>query len=509
MPKKKTTAVSNSKNTAKATPISLVQAVEEASAQETAQEKKTAKTTKKPKKSAVLTPAKTTSTQKTKATTPAKKTTVAKVPPKVTTAAKTEAKASAKPLPKAKATPKVAPKATRLAKAKTPTAAPTENLLLPLEIPEESSTLSPQPPVQQLTHLRDAQRGISEQVLNLHSKLADMALSGQHQSVKALKMYEEIQTLQTQKSLIEKMIADLLQHIEKQQEEKTDEKSGLIRVRHANRDFFLADLFDYALKDDTASMEAPIFSLSTKPDLSIWEWRSKDGNKYIKVAPSVLGRATQHDKDILIYVISQLVEGLNQERNDAKQRTVRFTVYDFLVTANRQTSGQGYKLLHEAFERLRGTTISTDIKTGGTRVREGFGIIDRWKIVEKSPNEERMVAVEVTLSEWLYNAVKAFEVLSIHPDYFRLRKPLARRLYELARKHCGQQTHWRVHLTQLQEKAGSKSSLREFRRAVRSIQEENSLPDYTFMIDDDDMVTFCVRDPKKIVHAFFAKKPKS
>lgn len=59
------------------------------------------------------------------------------------------------------------------------------------------------------------------------------------------------------------------------------------------------------------------------------------------------------------------------------------------------------------------------------RTREGFGIIDRWKIIEKSPTDERMIAVEVTLSEWLYNAVQAFEVLTIHQDYFRLRKPLA------------------------------------------------------------------------------------
>ena len=29
---------------------------------------------------------------------------------------------------------------------------------------------------------------------------------------------------------------------------------------------------------------------------------------HLKVAPSVLGRATIHDKDVLIYVISQLVE---------------------------------------------------------------------------------------------------------------------------------------------------------------------------------------------------------
>ena len=32
-------------------------------------------------------------------------------------------------------------------------------------------------------------------------------------------------------------------------------KGGLVRIRHPNRDFFLADLFDYALKDDGASTD--------------------------------------------------------------------------------------------------------------------------------------------------------------------------------------------------------------------------------------------------------------
>lgn len=289
----------------------------------------------------------------------------------------------------------------------------------------------------------------------------------------------------------------------------THTERGLVRDRHPNRDFFIADLFDYALKDDGASMEAPIFTLATKPDLSTWEWHSKDGNKHVKVVPSVLGRATQHDKDVLIYVVSQLTEGLNRGREDARNRTVRFTVHDFMVTTNRSIGGEHYKRLHEAFERLRGTSITTDIRTGGERIREGFGIIDKWKIIEKSKTDERMIAVEITLSEWLYNAVQAFEVLTIHPDYFRLRSPLARRLYELARKHCGHQAQWVIGLALLQEKAGSKSTLKEFRRAVRTIQADDSLPEYKLSLGGDDRVTFYTRDPQRLVRSLAALLPTS
>lgn len=304
---------------------------------------------------------------------------------------------------------------------------------------------------------------------------------------------------------IKKMVLKWGEVLSEEGDEHTER--GLVKHRHPNRDFFVADLFDYALKDDGASMEAPIFTLSTKPDTSVWEWRSKDGNKHVKVVPSVLGRATQHDKDILIYVVSQLTEALNRGREDAQNRTVRFTVYDFLVTTNRQISGEGYRLLQEAFERLRGTSITTDIKTGGTRVREGFGVIDRWKIIEKSPTDERMIAVEVTLSEWLYNAVQAFEVLTIHPDYFRLRKPLARRLYEIARKHCGHQTQWVISLDLLREKSGSKSPIKEFRRMIRAIEADKSLPEYKILLGADDKVTFYAADGQRLVRGLAARLP--
>jgi hypothetical protein len=255
-------------------------------------------------------------------------------------------------------------------------------------------------------------------------------------------------------------------------------KRGLLPVHHPNRDFFLCDLFDYAMKDDGVSMEAPIFTLATKPDLSVWHWESKDKSRSVTVTPSVLGRATQHDKDLLIYVVSQMTEALNRGRLDASHRTVRFRVYDYLVSTNKRVGGSEYARLQEALERLRGTSIKTNIKTGGERVKEGFGIIESWKIIEKSEDDPRMVGVEVKISEWLFNAVQAHEVLTINSDYFRLRKPLERRLYELARKHCGNQATFVIGVELLKEKCGSKGTLREFRRMLKEIAQDDLLPDY-------------------------------
>jgi len=284
-------------------------------------------------------------------------------------------------------------------------------------------------------------------------------------------------------------------------------RERLLPARHVERDFFLCDMFDYAMKDDGASMEAPIFTLATRPDLTVWQWKSKDGDRSLTVTPSVLGRATMFDKDVLIYVVSQMTEALNCDREDARNRTVRFVVYDYLVSTNKPTGGVEYKRLESTLERLRGTSIKTDIKTGGVRVKEGFGLIDSWSIVEKSPTDERMIAIEVTLSKWLFNAVQAHEVLTIHRNYFRLRKPLERRLYELARKHCGTQSSWSIGLELLREKCSSNSHLRAFRSYVKDIAVADNLPEYRMIhCAEKDQVTFYIRNPKKLIAAVASGK---
>ncbi|MAU09368.1 MAG: plasmid replication initiator RepA [Anaerolineaceae bacterium] len=259
----------------------------------------------------------------------------------------------------------------------------------------------------------------------------------------------------------------------------------LLPDRHPNQDFFICDIMDAVPKDDMASMAHPVFSLSTKPDTRIRQYEH-NGNS-IQITPSVMGLATIHDKDILIYCISQLVAKLNQGAD--LSRTLRLCAYDLLVATNRQTTGRGYQLLKDAFERLRGTSITTNVLTNGERRMSGFGLIDDWDIRIKDPKTERMVEIEITLSKWMYNSVIGKEVLTLSRDYFRLRKPLERRVYEIARKHCGQQKQWAISLDTLQKKCGSKGEIREFRRMIRKLVQHDHLPDYRVSIAGD-KVTF-------------------
>jgi plasmid replication initiation protein len=274
---------------------------------------------------------------------------------------------------------------------------------------------------------------------------------------------------------------------------KTRAKSShLVPHRHQQRDFFIADILDALPKGDMASMEHPLFALRAG-DRRVRTYEHNGVTVTIK--PGADGCATIHDKDLWIYCISQLVEAMNRGREDVG-RVVRFTAYDFLVTTNRPTAGVGYQRMAEALGRLSGTRIETNIETGGQRERAGFGLIDDWRVIEKD-NGGRMVAVEVALPRWLFRAVEAKHVLTLSQDYFRIRKPLDRRIYELARKHCGAQAKWRVSIKTLYEKSGSTAPLRNFRGAVKELAESGELPDYRMAFDaESDTVTFYARAPK-------------
>ena len=268
--------------------------------------------------------------------------------------------------------------------------------------------------------------------------------------------------------------------------------SHLVPHRHRQGDFFIADILDAIPKGDMASMEHPLFALKAG-DMRV---RTYERNGVtVTVKPGHDGCATIHDKDLWIYCISQLVEAMNRGREDVG-RVVRFTAYDFLVSTNRDASGRAYERMGEMFEHLNGTRIETNIETGGTRERGWFGFIDYARVIERDGGG-RMIAVEVALPEWLWRSIKAKHVLTLSRDYFRIRKPLDRRIYELARKHCGAQPKWRVSLAVLHEKSGSTATLRRFRFDTKELAESNELPDYRVVYDhESDTVTFYARAPK-------------
>jgi len=268
----------------------------------------------------------------------------------------------------------------------------------------------------------------------------------------------------------------------------------LVPVRKAQSDYFVADILDWIPKDDAVSMEHPLFSLKAGDKrVRVYE---RNGCKVVVEPSSRYGLATMHDKDLWIYCVSLLVAAKN--RGEEIGRTVRFRMADFMRATNRRMDGDSYRRAAEMLRRLKGTVIETSIKTAEISERRGFGLIDSWSVVEKSPDNERMVAIEVTLSDWLFRSIDSMQVLTLSRDYFRLRRPLDRRIYELVRKHCGQQEVWKVSMTVLHEKSGSSAVLRNFRIEVRLLAESGALPDYFVVYDPEtDVVTFSIRKTRQ------------
>jgi hypothetical protein len=80
-----------------------------------------------------------------------------------------------------------------------------------------------------------------------------------------------------------------------------------------------------------------------------------------------------------------------------------------------------------------------------------------------------LLEIAVKLSDWVFRSIEKKEVLTLHQDYFRLRKPIERRFYEIARKHRGKQESWRISLELLKLKCGSHSPLKGFRHDIKEL----------------------------------------
>ena len=268
-------------------------------------------------------------------------------------------------------------------------------------------------------------------------------------------------------------------------------KSPLTPVRYTPN-FFSIDISSIGIKDAYQQLEHPFFSLSKKPDVKIRSYEDRRGNT-LEIMPSIRGLPTIWDKDLLIFAISHITARI--KNGEEASPTIRFHIADVIEFGQMTKSSTTYRRLDAALLRLAGCTLRTNIKTGGKVTTDIFHIIDKATIKRDYDNNDRLEYCEFTLSDWLFRAVKAMEVLTLHPDYFRLRRALDRRIYEIARKHCGAQAEWRISLPLLHKKTGSTGDLKEFRRMMRRTIAAGDLLDYGVAYEAGrDIVVFCRKE---------------
>ena len=281
-------------------------------------------------------------------------------------------------------------------------------------------------------------------------------------------------------------------------------------------DLFRCEIKDWPLKDDIASMEIPLFSLAKNPDTKTRVYRR--GNKTVRIMPSGEGSATVFDKDLLIYAASQIVEARN--RGLPVSRTLVIESIDFLMSTGRGDSRTSYENIMGMLRRLKGTAVETNIPTGGVVRTEGFSMIDNYVVLseerriisKKDPSTGEATPVDVSrplrfkivISEWLMNGLLEYEVLTLDRKYFTLSKSIERRLYEVARKHCGYQPLWKIDIDLLAEKVGTTRDRAHFREDLRAVMDEDSIPEYKIALDRakrPDDVVFYTKDSAKLSKA--------
>lgn len=259
--------------------------------------------------------------------------------------------------------------------------------------------------------------------------------------------------------------------------------------RRQQLDLFLMDLISASPKDDQHSMEHPLFSLSQDRDMAPFTYDYRGMS--LRIAPSELGRATQKDKDILIYCGSQVAAAMNRNEGAAPPPSVALmTVHDFLKVTGRSTGADAYQVVQNALTRLQGTTITynyklVDAEGNPEKGVGGINLIQRWKVIEEGEHAGR---IQIELASWHYEAIIKRSMLTLNHEYFELDSNLERRLYELARKHCGtKQEGWMIGLEALRTKCGYKADLKYFRRSIKKLAQilEYSL---TYMDSNDSVV---------------------
>jgi plasmid replication initiation protein len=242
------------------------------------------------------------------------------------------------------------------------------------------------------------------------------------------------------------------------------------------------------VKNDRTMMVWNFFSLTRERQdrLPIYD----DGTIRIEVkVPVEEGVANIWDKELLIYLASILQDRIN--RSEPVTSELIFTVHDFLRVTGTKVAGSAYDRVEECLRRLKSTTIYTNIEVGGEGEDGGFSWINDYKIhYRRGKNGEKiMKAISVELGRFLYRAIlKDRKMLTYDPGYFELR-PLEKRLYEIARAHCGKQNGFKMNIEKLRQRVGTTMELKHFKSELMKLsQRKKCLPAYGLVLSDPRIV---------------------
>lgn len=229
--------------------------------------------------------------------------------------------------------------------------------------------------------------------------------------------------------------------------------------------------------------ELPLFSLSRKPSQSKEPHTHDIGNgRSITVIPSSLGSATIDDEDIIIYLGSVYADAMKRGVTPSREMVFRGYTFAKAIKPTASPGAKDYKRLNDGLARIAATTFRADFQLPGHKVKESsIPPLLQYSLV-KNERTGRLEEIKVTLSDVLARCFEESQMLTYVPAYFDLH-PFNKRLYQLCRKHCGNQSSFTISLEKLYQKFGTKVPIRRFRFELAKIAETQPIPHYIISLN--------------------------
>ena len=256
---------------------------------------------------------------------------------------------------------------------------------------------------------------------------------------------------------------------------------GLARLPQNQLDIFLSAVADAIPKESRELMERAWVSLSSKPRTKPIIHQS--GETFVKISSDPgYGIATIFDQDVLIFITSNIIDRIN--RNEPIGPWLEFQGYEFFHFVGKTVySGQTYKDLWGALERLHHTFVETNIRTENMVRHHSFNMLSEIKQEYMANGHHKLYRIRLP-SFFYENIQNPRNVLSLSKAYFQLTSGVARFLYLYARKSAGNKKNgWTESYESLWAKSGSMATLSEFKRSVHKVLKDDNLPDYTIGLE--------------------------
>jgi plasmid replication initiation protein len=238
---------------------------------------------------------------------------------------------------------------------------------------------------------------------------------------------------------------------------------------------------DQSLRELVFFAKWPVFALCPRAEkIDYLGWENKTAFRLFVLADNIeIGLATLKDSDVLIFAISELVRRFNNGL--PLDQALQFQPTQLLRLIGRGAGGRQIKLLEDALQRLRSTTVRLmrQSKSKETYSSDSFNLLeDFYRPPTRSSDQW-----SIQLPAFIKKEIELRRFLKIPPAALQL-SGLERRLYSWARAHAGGRGYetWEISLRDARTKAASIDRLSKFSAAINRVAGKNRLPGFNLEI---------------------------